>query len=89
MGDLKSPRVICIKAVLFLVSGLMAAILLVIQNYHWETVFLLSVTVWSFCRLYYFLFYVVEHYVDPQFKYSGLIPMLTYMWNSYRNSKNG
>jgi hypothetical protein len=85
MGDLKSPKVICIKAFLFLISGLSAATLLLIQNYRWETVFLVVITVWSFCRLYYFLFYVIEHYVDSSFKYSGLLPMVKYMWNNRRH----
>jgi hypothetical protein len=79
MGDLKSPRAICLKAFLFLLSGLGAALLLVLQNCSWTTVFLVTVAVWSFCRLYYFLFYVVEHYVDPSFTYSGLIPMLKHL----------
>ncbi len=82
MGDLKSPRIICIKGFLFLASGSIAAILLIMQNCSWRTVFLVAVAVWSFCRLYYFLFYVIEHYVNPTFKYSGLIPMLKYLWNN-------
>ena len=32
----------------------------------------LALTIWAFCRAYYFAFYVIEHYVDPGFKYAGL-----------------
>lgn len=79
MGDLKSPHAICFKAILFLIAGLLASLVLIAQNQTWITLFLLVVAIWSFCRLYYFLFYVLEHYVDPQARYSGLIPMLKYI----------
>jgi hypothetical protein len=86
MGDLKSPGLICLKAGLFLICGMTAAFLLVVQTCRWDTVFLLAVTIWSCCRLYYFLFYVVEHYVDPNFNYSGLLPMLKHLWMNYKKS---
>lgn len=81
MGDLRNPRVICFKGVLFFVSGLLASTTLVMQNPSWITAFLLAITIWSFCRLYYFLFYVIEHFVDSNARYSGLIPMLIFLWN--------
>ena len=43
---------------------------------------LLAVAVWSFCRAYYFAFYVLERYVDPGFKFSGLGSLLAYCWKS-------
>lgn len=86
MGDLKSPALICLKAGLFFVCGMTASFLLVIKNYRWDTVFLLAVAIWSCCRLYYFLFYVVEHYVDPGFNYSGVLPMLNYLWKKHNKS---
>jgi len=30
------------------------------------------ISVWAFCRLYYFMFYVIEHYVDPGYRFAGL-----------------
>ena len=33
---------------------------------------LLAVSVWAFCRAYYFAFYVIERYVDPTYRFSGL-----------------
>lgn len=33
---------------------------------------LLLLAIWCFCRAYYFAFYVIEHHVDPNFKFSGL-----------------
>jgi hypothetical protein len=57
MRDLVDPFWIKIKAVLFLVLGIFSAALLVSERPTWTTVLLLVVTVWSFCRLYYFAFY--------------------------------
>ena len=42
-------------------------------------VLLLGVAIWSFCRAYYFAFYVIERYVDPSFKFSGLFSVLKYL----------
>jgi hypothetical protein len=36
------------------------------------TALLLVLVIWSFCRAYYFSFYVLERYVDPGFKFAGL-----------------
>jgi hypothetical protein len=33
---------------------------------------LLVIAIWSFARFYYFCFYVIERYVDPSFRFSGL-----------------
>jgi len=37
--------------------------------------------IWSFCRVYYFAFYVIERYIDPSFRFSGLISALRYLRN--------
>ena len=34
---------------------------------------MLSALVWSACRFYYFLFYVLEKYVNPELRYAGLV----------------
>jgi len=39
----------------------------------------MAIAVWSFCRFYYFGFYVLERYVDPSYKFSGLISMARYV----------
>jgi hypothetical protein len=39
---------------------------------------LLAITIWCFCRSYYFAFYVIEHYVDPGYRFSGLGSFLRY-----------
>ena len=67
------------KGLLFLLLGTAAAALLLLDNLKWQTAFFLAVTVWSFCRFYYFAFYVIEKYVDPSHKFSGLISFARYL----------
>ena len=82
MTDLTNPRLIKLKGFLFLFVGLLAAALLLVEHPHARTAFLLVVVVWSFCRFYYFAFYVIEHYVDPGFRFAGLGSFLRYCWNA-------
>ena len=79
MSDLKSKAAIYLKAVLFLVIGVTSFVLLLAQNYHLQTVLLLAALIWSFCRAYYFAFYVIEHYVDPNFRFAGLFAFARYL----------
>ena len=77
MKDL-TPRWIIVKAILFLVIGAAAVALILVANPDWKTAVLLALAIWSFCRLYYFAFYVIEKYVDPAYKFSGLISFVRY-----------
>jgi hypothetical protein len=86
MGDLKSPLLIKAKGLLFLVLGILAAAVLLAEHRSWRVAFLLAVAIWSFCRFYYFAFYVIEHYVDPQFRFAGLISFAQYLWKHRRTS---
>lgn len=79
MKDLTHPFWIKFKGFLFLFLGLMAAVMLVIDNPTWKDAGLLILAVWCFCRAYYFAFYVIEHYVDPAYKFSGLFSFLKYL----------
>jgi len=78
MKDLTSVAWIKLKGILFLFIGLAAAVLVFLQNATWETAVLLVVAIWSFCRFYYFAFYVIEKYLDPAYKFSGLISFAKY-----------
>ena len=80
MQDLKSPRWISAKGLLFVVLGCSAGALLLVEHPGLMTLVLLVITVWSFCRAYYFAFYVLEHYVDPSFRYSGLVSLLCHVF---------
>jgi hypothetical protein len=78
MKDLSSAFWIKLKGILFLFIGIAAAILLFLDLPTWRTAVLLIVAIWSFCRFYYFAFYVIEKYVDPSYKFSGLISFAKY-----------
>jgi hypothetical protein len=76
--DLESKSSIYVKAVLFILIGVVSAILLFAQAPTLQNAILLALIVWSFCRAYYFAFYVIERYVDPNYRFSGLISFLRY-----------
>ena len=73
--DLKSARLIILKAVLFFLLATGCSALLILQAASWQNAALLAVAVWSFCRLYYFAFYVMERYLDPNLRYSSLFAL--------------
>jgi len=78
MKDLANPTAIKIKGALFLLVGILSAALLLAENPTIKTALLFLVSVWCFCRFYYFAFYVIEHYVDPSYRFSGLISFARY-----------
>lgn len=78
MTDIKDVRLLWFKGGLFLFLGCMAAGLLILQARNWTEVALLAVTIWAFCRAYYFAFYVIENYVDPSYRFAGLISFAQY-----------
>lgn len=82
MGDLKSPLAIKLKGMLFLFLGLLASVVLIAEQPSLRIAFLLAVAIWSFCRFYYFAFYVIEHYVDSEFRFAGLISFAQYLWRN-------
>lgn len=79
MKDLTDPRWIKFKGILFLIVGLLAATLLVLEMPTLKVGVLLAVVIWCFCRAYYFAFYVIEKYVDPGFRFSGLGSVMKYL----------
>jgi hypothetical protein len=48
---------------------------------------LLALAIWSFARAYYFAFYVIEHYIDPDFKFAGLWAFAQYL--ARKRSRDG
>jgi hypothetical protein len=79
MGDLKSSGLIKLKGGLFLVLGLASSALLLFEAPTLKTAALLGISIWSFCRFYYFAFYVIERYVDPGYRFSGLLSFVRYL----------
>jgi hypothetical protein len=79
MTDITNPKLLWTKGLLFLVLGLGASVLLVIEAASLKVALLLAIAVWAFCRAYYFAFYVIEHYVDPGYRFAGLGSFLRYI----------
>jgi hypothetical protein len=79
MADLKNPKLIYAKGFLFLLSGALAAGLLLAEKPTLKVALLLALTTWCFARCYYFAFYVIQHYVDPGYKFAGLWDFAKYL----------
>ena len=79
MRDLTDPRWMYFKAILLLLGGLMSAGIVWLDTRTFRTAGLLCVAVWCFARAYYFAFYVIQRYVDPRFKFSGLGALLLHL----------
>ncbi len=82
MSDLKSPTWIYIKGWLFLAILLASTYLLLLNSQDWITVALVVLIIWSSARFYYFMFYVIERYVDPSYKFAGIISFIQYLARS-------
>jgi hypothetical protein len=82
--DLEAPKWMYLKAVLFLIVALSCSTLLLLDSPAWRTAFLLALLIWSAVRLYYFMFYVIEKYIDPDFRYAGVGSALWHLWGRMR-----
>jgi len=81
MADIRSPKLLYLKGALFLFLGMLSAGLLLAEHADWKFAALLALAIWSFARAYYFVFYVIEHYIDPGFKFAGLWDFARYLLN--------
>ena len=77
--DLTSPAALYLKGGLFVVLGLLAGGLLLARRWDAVDAGLLILCVWASCRAYYFAFYVVGQYVDPGYRFAGLIDFVRYL----------
>lgn len=87
MTDLTNPKWMWLKGALLLGIGVIAVALLLAERCTWKTAILLALIIWSFCRAYYFAFYVIEHYVDREYKFAGLLSFLRYAIQKRRPAK--
>jgi len=79
MRDITNVKLIYLKGMLFLLGGLIASATLLIEHPSFKVTVLLAVSIWCFARAYYFAFYVVEHYTDKDYKFSGLWSFALFM----------
>lgn len=81
MGDIKSPTLLYLKGGLFVLLGCIAVAAILLQYPSFSLAALLAIAIWSFCRAYYFAFYVIQHYIDAEFRFAGLLDFARYLWN--------
>jgi hypothetical protein len=84
MRDIKNPVALWTKAGLFLALGVGASVLLLIEVGTLKEAALLVLSILAFCRAYYFAFYVIEKYVDPSYRFSGLLSVVKYLLRKSR-----
>lgn len=77
--DLTDRRLIYLKAGLFVFAALLAGAGILLESPSLRTGFLLAVAMICACRAYYFAFYVIEHYLDPDYRYAGLCDAATHL----------
>ncbi len=87
MTDITNIRLIYVKGILFLVTGLAAAGILLVQHPELTFAFLLVVAIWCLARFYYFAFYVIQHYVDDQYRFAGLGSFVAYLWSRGKTNR--
>jgi hypothetical protein len=79
MADIKDRRLLYAKGILFVLGGILASGLILVECPTIKIALLLGVAIWCFARAYYFAFYVIEHYVDPSYKFAGLWSFVSYL----------
>lgn len=87
MADLRSKHLIVLKGVLFLAILVMSGGLVLASLPGWRTACLLALVAWSSARFYYFLFYVLERYVDSRLKYAGVLALIQELVSRGRRAK--
>jgi len=86
MTDLQSKPLIVAKGVLFFAIVGLAAFAIWRQQPNFTTATLLVVLVWAAARSYYFLFHVLEKYVDPGLRWQGVLDMVRAIQRRNRDS---
>ena len=86
MSDLQSKRWIVAKGIMFLGIAVIAATLVLSESPSIRTAVLLALLVWAACRFYYFIFYVLERYVDSSLRYAGIIALVRAIFTKRKRS---
>lgn len=87
MKEITNPKLLWLKASLFVVIGMASAFLLLLDMPRLRDGVFFALSVWAFCRAYYFAFYVIEHYIDERFKFAGLISVIQHIIRKSEHSK--
>lgn len=86
-SDDLSKSWIYVKAFLFLLILVGASVLLLLLDDELQRIFYLLCVIWSSARLYYFMFYVVENYIDGSYKYTGIWSFVLFLLKKQKSKK--
>lgn len=76
MKNLRTTRLMLLKAALLLLIGLFSIVLLLVENPKQRTALFLGLAIWAFCQTYHFAFHLIDLYVDRRFRFSGLFVLM-------------
>lgn len=79
--DLENPKWMYAKAGMFVFIGLCCFTILFIETPTARNALLLLLMIWAFSRAYYFMFYVIEKYVDSKYRFSGIVSFLKWAFS--------
>lgn len=77
--DLTSPRLIYLKRFLFGVILAASLGLIALLTRDWLVVGLAALAAWAAARGCYFMFYVIGRYVDPSYRFAGVLSFARYV----------
>jgi len=77
--DLHDPKSMFCKAIGFVVIGSFACTLILLAIPRWDIAAYLALAIWAFARAYYFAFYVIERYVDPNYRFDGIVSAIRHL----------
>lgn len=87
--DLKNPRWMYAKAVMFIIIGTVSFALVMLESPSLRTAASLLLMIWAFCRAYYFAFYVIEKYIDSEYRFAGLVAFFRYLLSRSKDGSSG
>ena len=76
--DLVNPKWMYLKAICFVLIAFLCAAGLFLNTLRMDTLVMILLLIWSSARAYYFCFYVIERYIDPGYRFSGLGSVIMY-----------
>jgi len=82
--ELTNPKWMYLKAIGFVLITFLCAVGLLLRSMSLETAAMILLLIWASARAYYFCFYVIERYIDPEFRYAGIGSALGYVLRSSR-----
>jgi hypothetical protein len=78
--DIRNHKLLYLKAGLFILGGLLASAGILLEAPTFRVAALLAVAIWCFARAYYFVFYVIQRYIDPGYRFAGIWSLVIYLW---------